>query len=991
MRLLRLSKDNRHKILMTSLVATTAVSLTVIIGWLLKIDLLIQLKPNFVPMQFNTALSFFLVSIALFTTNITPSYKKTKYVAAIALFLISFLTLIQYSTGANFHIDELFMKHYILVKTSHPGRMSPITAVCFVIIAITSLVPKFKFKYIYHTDIQLFLVAIIISLSATSLLGYVIEVDIPVSWVKFTKMALHTSFLFCLIGTTLYFNIVTSSKRPESRWISLPTTLALLITFTLIAQIIKQNESNNIKRVAIHDASILRSKVVLLINENILAFNRFANRLGSQKVLDFDIWQDDARAYYRDFKFYESLEVMRDNNTDWLFPDNRLNFNPVDKENLEKIKEDLISKLTFRSQNIFSEVYQTHDNRHLTYIVTPVYRGSIFIANSIALINTRILFSKIFEDMKAPSFSIAVYEKNQRIFSVANKDISTYPPVTFPLMTTLGGQWFIRITPTKQYVEKLTSPMDEIIMIFGVCFSLVGGLLVHVYQKSIIAKHEAQRAEKMKSAILANMSHEIRTPMNGIIGMTELLSTNIKDKENLKRINIIKSCGDSLLRIINDILDFSKLEAGKNLVDEKTIKIKELVKEITELFTPELNKKSLTLELKFSKDFPDYVKSDEHRIRQILNNILSNAIKFTKDGGITIDATATTLNSDTIELSFKVIDTGIGINKADLPKLFQDFSQVDSSTTRRFGGTGLGLSITKKLVEMLGGEISVRSTPQVGTEFDFSIRTYLVSANEIEKSQLDKTTDIKYKQEFSVLVVDDNEINRNVAKGLLEKFNCNVSFATNGKMAIESVANENYDLVFMDCHMPILDGFAATQAIIQEQGEKRPVIIALSASTMQEDIKRCKDAGMDDFLSKPITLKSVFDVVSKYKEIHLNKTEEINQKKRFTNNLMELFDNDTHLLKDSIELLLRNYNQMLVNILMAIDEQNKSKLKLTAHTFKGAISNFHIHSAMKIAQQIEKDADNDNFKNARDHYTELVELSEEIKGDLSELIKEMNT
>ena len=378
------------------------------------------------------------------------------------------------------------------------------------------------------------------------------------------------------------------------------------------------------------------------------------------------------------------------------------------------------------------------------------------------------------------------------------------------------------------------------------------------------AKELAERSLKIKERFLANMSHEIRTPMNGIIGMLDLIGSTTLDEEQSGYLRTIKKSSETLLTILNDILDLSKIEAGKMEIRKRPVDIRGTFDKLYNLFSQQASINETSLNYSVPKGLPDYLLIDETRVLQVLSNLTSNAIKFSKGRGkIYISLSEQKLQGDMLILKVKIKDSGIGISKEDLKKLFDSFSQVDNSMTKTFGGTGLGLAISKELTKSMGGEIGVYSTPGLGSTFWFTFEAEVAEQPEQKHLPLsDEAIQKVFREKIPyILLVDDNEVNRKVAGHILIKAGCQVDFAENGDDAIRMIQQQHYHVVFMDIQMPKKDGVQVTREIKQLPLDRHPPIIAMTAYSMEEDRKKFLDSGLDDYISKPIQAKTIIQKV----------------------------------------------------------------------------------------------------------------------------------
>ena len=374
----------------------------------------------------------------------------------------------------------------------------------------------------------------------------------------------------------------------------------------------------------------------------------------------------------------------------------------------------------------------------------------------------------------------------------------------------------------------------------------------HLIEELESARDKANAASEAKSNFLGVISHELRTPMNGVLGAAQLMSATRLEATQREYLSIIRNSGDNLLSLLNDILDMTKIEAGKMTFEIVDVNVQDLHRRVTGPFEAQAESKGLTFVSEFHGEVPAVVRGDPLRVCQVLHNLLSNAVKFTDKGEVRYDIVAERIGETRVRFDFRVTDSGSGIAPEDLERLFQPFTQVDASSTRRFGGTGLGLTIARRMANIMGGDITVRSTLGQGSVFTLSLETEVVEWAPVQAAEVIHA-EVEGGESLNVLVVEDHPVNRMILEAWMGSAGHGITAAENGQIAVDAAATQRFDLIIMDVNMPVMDGLTATRLIRDSEGPNRETpLIVLSASARTEDHQAGMDAGADAYLNKPI-------------------------------------------------------------------------------------------------------------------------------------------
>lgn len=636
-------------------------------------------------------------------------------------------------------------------------------------------------------------------------------------------------------------------------------TLALICTF-FCWQTVLENDQQKFNQATQAEAVSMQKQITLDLESRVGALERMGLRIAFDPTMSQDEWKagsQDFRRYFHDM--LGTIVFTAEKKLLWVDIEQKPLPLELSKWKLNKVRLDVLDHAAETQASVISPFLNLVLGGEGFIIVVPVFsKGKLF-----RFVTTGIRSEQYFPKFSHKGYEFAIIENEKSVFSTISQD--TKFDKKWGQDTEIsyhGAAWKIRVLPTPEFLHASKTPLPKTILITGIIISL---LLTSLMDLLMRVREEEQRvlqrskeleaanqiaiaATNAKSEFLAHMSHEIRTPINSIVGMTKLLSETSLETEQKTFVNAISNSSNTLLSLINDILDISKVESGIVEIEKMPFRLGNLIAESKNVFEPLIADKGLTFHLieDFDKDL--YLIGDLRRIRQILDNLLSNALKFTAKGEITLLATTREKAKGNVLVEFIVSDTGVGISSRGLNKLFQKFSQADASISRQYGGTGLGLFISKRLTELMGGAISVSSELGTGSQFSFTILTKKAEAPAV-------TSEPPAPRKIKLLIAEDTEDIRLLLRRYLEDPMHELTFVENGAEAYEHFEKSKFDVIFMDMQMPIMDGETAVRKMREFEmmnGRRSTPVIALTSYSEKKDIERIMKAGCDQFLFKPV-------------------------------------------------------------------------------------------------------------------------------------------
>lgn len=932
-------------------VLVALIGITVLLGWAFSIPILKITITDSISMKANTSIGFIFASIALFLIEIRISKIQAFLILVLAIFVttLGLASISQNIFNIELGIDQMFFPDQKDQYTTYPGRLAPFTSIAFIFLGLSLLAIRFNF---WQKPVRIITMALII-INSLILLGYLWNANQLIDFKLSTPVSFKTAICIALMGIGLF---LVSFEKEKPRFIITAIEIKILTSFAFSFILLLIGSGYTYKTISEYTVSM---RGVVQSQETSSLLSKIYSSILDMESLQRSYISTGKENFKKDYS--NGVAAVNENckKLESLF-----NNNPDQLKNAIKLKMLLVDKIEILNKQIEGFEERKNNSPNSPDELQNEIQQVKNIRNQVNLMS----------------------EKENELLLIREKTLLSYRDNTLiAILLTLTLAILL-------YVIIFKAIREEIIA------------RAHAETLMNQEKENAEQANRAKNSFLAIMSHEIRTPLTGMLGMLELLSmTPLEDDQN-NTLNTAWDSGRSLLRIVSDILDWSKIEEGKLELSPSATSINQLLQEVVNTYSRVASAKDLVLWQHTDTRISESLEVDSLRLSQVLNNFVSNAIKFTKSGEIEVRAELHSKSEGKERIKFSVKDTGIGIDKANQQQLFQFYRQARADTARLYGGTGLGLAICKRLTELMDGKIELISELGEGSTFSITL-TLPISKNPLEAIRK-LAPDVRqraitplFENKLNaplVLAVDDHPTNREMLSRQLSLLGLNVETAENGNEALKLWRTGRFSLIISDCHMPELNGYELSKLIRKiEEDEKtqHTIIIAWTANALKEEKVKCQEAGMDDLLTKPVDLETLKRMIAKSLGILTISSQAQNQIQRkgpfnfsvLSKTILEPEKQTEVLIYFSKHI--RNDYDILID---SIEKSDLIKIENTSHRMKGSSMMVGANDLAFICEKIEKQSNEKNLQGSKDEMIRLQEAIIQVEKYCNNLILPKN-
>lgn len=988
----------RETLAVVSAGASAVLGFLAVLGWHAQQPTLIQAGPIFAPFAYSAALAFFLSGMA-FLAVLSNRASVTTFFSSLAIIAAFYAVFREFAPASSMDLKV-------------GATMAPVSCLCFVLINISFMIGRRGGAW--GNVFQGLAGAAVFAFGSSAFFGYLTDLTGAYTFGESSPIAVQATIGFLMLGAGL---ITFSWTKGGVDWGFRRRAVAWEVGFGMISatlmiwQALSHHGRERFDQSSAEKALSIRNELASRIN---LHLGALVNQARAWELDGFpdsqSAWEKQAGLLTHRYTFRAVAWITPGFELKWasgrkaLLTGSNLKFPFAERSRLAEASRQ-------RRATLVRPLRPGADIADLQLIV-PLRSGGATRGYFVGEIHLPDTLDYLLQDNLSSGFALTVWEGRAALFRREFQGKAVGKVVTLNLAT-FDRNWAITVGPSQFTIDKDSSHLPGAVLALGLLVALLVTAVLasantaalraveaeranfdlrheiterrRVQKELVAASHAALQAAQAKSDFLANMSHEIRTPLNAVIGMSQILAESKLAAGQKEQLKTIRYSADALLTLINDILDFSKIEAGKLELENMGFDLRELVEATQGMLGSSARTKKLKLEIKIDGEVPRFWRGDPGRLRQILVNLVNNAIKFTEKGKVSVQAKRVELVEGDW-LRFEVTDTGIGIAEETRPKLFSVFSQADTSTTRKYGGTGLGLSICKRLVDLMGGRIGFESKLGKGTTFWFQVPW---SPERLMSATKRKTAKKRKKKAF-VLVAEDSPINQTVTVKMLESLGHKCRMVSDGAQALVELEKREFDAVFMDCQMPGMDGYEATRRLRAGSGRNRHTpVIALTAHAFSEDRERCFAAGMSDFLTKPVEKKALQDVLDRWNggEIRLRTNVLRLEKARPAHSESPLLDHNVlnevrslagddaaEFMSDMAKMFDMAKKEMVLGIQRAAEKKDGDTAAQAAHKFKSAAGNLGAVGVSELCKEIELAAKNEEFSRLPDLIARLEDV-----------------